>query len=471
MASCTTNQVSQPTPTRVPLTVTIIGAGIAGLSTAIALSRSGHHCTIYEAHAAGSEVGAGIQVSANGVRVLDAWGLIPHFKGLVDRPEELRLRRWEDGKEIGSMPAGKVNEWNYGYGHWCIYRQDLWRVLFEAVRREKVAVNFGRRVVEVSAGEGSVLFEDGKMVNSDLVVCADGIGGKTREAIEAFRGVKVKAYKEHAYRIVLAREDMLKDEETAGLIEKSTQTSWPGEGLFTIWYSLRNGELFNIVASVPRPNPDAPVAEWNHPGDVEEFRGLLAGWCPVVQKVANLVKSISVWTLGEIPPVKGYVSENGRLAVVGDAAHAILPYANQGSAMAMEDAAAMSEFLSTAHNKDQLRHAIQAWSDFRVKRVEKVRRIAQGNANSLTLPDGPAQENRDEQWAASTKVWREDLEKLGEEGWKQSIQAQRPEVDVTAETFGSAEARMFINGYDVISEARKAIKAGIAGQDGGVQRS
>ena len=102
----------------------------------------------------------------------------------MDRPEELRLRRWEDGKEIGSMPAGKVNEWNYGYGHWCIYRQDLWRVLFEAVQREKVAVNFGMRVVEVSAGEGSVLFEDGKMVNSDLVVCADGIGGRTREAIE-----------------------------------------------------------------------------------------------------------------------------------------------------------------------------------------------------------------------------------------------------------------------------------------------
>ena len=211
MASSTNNQTPSPTPRRLSLNVTIIGAGIAGLSTAIALSRSGHHCTICEAHAAHSEVGAGIQVSANGVRVLDAWGLLPYFEGLVDRPEELKLRRWEDGKEIGSTPAGKVNEWNYGYGHWCIYRQDLWRVLFEAVERTGVDVRFAKRVKEVKQMEGRVVLEDGEVIDSDLVICADGIGGKAREAVEAFKGVGVKAYKEHAYRIVLTREDMLKD--------------------------------------------------------------------------------------------------------------------------------------------------------------------------------------------------------------------------------------------------------------------
>ena len=445
----------RPAAPGVRLDIAIIGAGIAGLSHAIALSDAGHKCTIYESSPEISEFGAGIQLSANSVRIFHAWGLEDHFKRVVNVPSQMSIRRWDTDREIGGMVFNPVSEWLYGWPYWQIHRGDLANILHEGVKRRNVDVELGRAVVKVVVEEGVLLFEDGSAVVADLIVCADGIGSRTRKALVHYEGVVVKPFKEHCYRVLLKKEAMMKDEETAVLMEPNTSSNvWFGPGLVVLCYVVRGGELFNVVISVLRPNTDGPVTRWNQSANIQDIKRLLKGWCPVVQKMGDLVEEAAVWTLAEVPTVKRYVSDNGRFAVVGDAAHAILPHLGQGSSMAAEDAAAMAEFLSTIQSTSELPRVMSAWSDMRQQRVERLRQIAQANSEMFRLPDGPLQQKRDEQLARNMQTWEKQMAELGENGLRDRMQAQKPELDPDQTDFSTTEAQMYINGYDVAVDAR-----------------
>ena len=442
------------------LNITIIGAGIAGLSTALALSRLPHvhhKITIYESSPSLHEYGAGIQLSSNCTHVLSSWGLRSKLEEVINIPSALEFRRWQDGRELGRIEYNAVNKWIYGSGHWCVYRPDVQRVLFEALGNE-VKVEFGRRVVDVFPDEGAVVLEGGKRMVSDLVICADGIGSVGRRCWDVTRDVKLQPFKEHYYRAVIPRERMMNDQETREVMEKSTLAAWAGPGVMVLVYVVGAGKYLNVVVSVPRPNSDAPVAKWNQEGDVEEMKGLLERWCPVVRKIADLIERADTWTLAEVPTLERYVSENGKLVLIGDAAHAVLPYANQGAGMAVEDAAAMAEFLLGVNREKDLPRVLKAWEQFRRPRWERIRRTAHGNANMTTLPDGEMQVERDKQWATMAMASTKQMKEVGQGKMAEQIQVTRAELDFQTDDYRSAGTRMYVNGYDVVGEARKAVK-------------
>lgn len=184
------------------------------------------------------------------------------------------------------------------------------------------------------------------------------------------------------------------------------------------------------------------------------------------------------WTLGDLPPLPTFVSPNGKIIVVGDAAHAILPYAGNGGGQALEDAASLAIFLNSISHpekgihkeekeKNLLPQAISAWNTLRLTRLSGVRNWTMGNQGFLTLPDGPLQERRDEELAKMTAGWKQQLEELGgEEGWRKRV---KPKAELKGEgDIRSPEMRMWLYGYDVIADARRVVRElGLLGEGRG----
>jgi salicylate hydroxylase len=250
---------------------------------------------------------------------------------------------------------------------------------------------------------------------------------------------------------------MLSNPITAPLMSAPESKAWLGPYTAVLGYTVASDSRYNFLISVPRPNPDVPLASWNEPGDLAVMRGLVDGWCEEVQALASLVQEgeCAVWALGEVLAVPSYVSESGRVVLIGDAAHAILPHAGQGGGMAIEDAASLAEFLGCMTSRDDLGRTMSAWSEFRQTRVEHLREIARSNADALTFPDGPSQVARDAKWAAITQEQQAQAAELGVEGLKEKVIREKVAPDPTAKTLVEPGGAMWVNGYDVCEESRK----------------
>jgi len=433
-----------------PLDIKIIGAGVGGLACGLALARKGHRVTIFEANRQLSEYGAGLQLWPNATRIISAWGLKDEFLEVVNAPNVMTVRRYSDDGVIGEIPHNPMAEWEYGYPHWQIYRPDLQALLAKAAEEAGVRIQFETSVTTIDAGKGELTLNDGTTEMADLVIGADGIKSPSRSSISQ---VKARALQEYCFRAIIPKSKMDDDPETADLMKGQLSMCWVGPGVCMLCYTIAGGDLYNIVAAVPRPS-DAPLAKWNEPGDPEEFRGLFRDFCPVVRKVLSYVHSCAKWTLGEVPELESYVSTSGKFVLVGDAAHAMTPHAGQGAAMALEDAAALAEFASGVGHVDELSARMQAYSDFRRPRIENIRRMASGNQKFLTMEDGPEQQQRDALWGAMTAKWKGELQTLGEEGVKAKA---KPTADPNAGDIRTPEGRAYMVGYDVVAEARVAM--------------
>ena len=258
-------------------------------------------------------------------------------------------------------------------------------------------------------------------------------------------------FEEYNYRAMIPREAMMRDPETARLMLDQNTQAWLGPGRAIIAYPISTGKLFNLAISVPRGS-DAPIANWNQPGDVNEFRSTFADFSPVVQKLVNLVESCAKWTIAEIRPLKTWSSHSGRTVLLGDAAHAMSPHAAQGSAMAIEDAAVLGECLSRFTTPEDLPAAAKAYQAIRRPRVERVQDMAKGNGAMWILPDGPEQEARDKRSKHSMEVYDQELKNIGREGMRAKPKTQ-PDMNGK---WPEPAALMWLHGFDTIAEVSHA---------------
>jgi salicylate hydroxylase len=451
-----------------PLKITIIGAGIAGLSTAIALSdiNPNHQITILEANPALSEYGAGLQLFANSTRLLHKWGLTQSMEKVACSATHMSIRRWKDNIELVRNMNNPTSQWLYGWPQWQIYRPDLQRVLFErAQQMPNVSVLFGKLVKSIDHETGAVHTDtvNGDVFKGDLTIAADGIWSKSRRCLPMTKDVTPTPSKEHAYRAMIPRERMLSHPLTAPLISSSEAISWVGPGVFVLGYTVASGEFYNLAIIVPRPSKEMPIGSWNNPADVERMRKLTSDWCEEAQALMHHVRKEEcvAWTLGEVASIPQYMSPSGRVVVVGDAAHAMLPHAAQGAGMAMEDSASLAEFVDSLRSREDLSkdlpNILSAWSQFRQARVEHLRSMSHGNASDMTLPDGEEQIMRDEKWNAILDVQRAQAEaaELGLEKIKEKVIRESPMPDPNSKSTVDPAGRMWISGYDVCQESRK----------------
>jgi salicylate hydroxylase len=356
------------------LRIAVVGAGIGGLTTALALAAEGLRCTVFERAGALPETGGGIQLSPNATRVLHRLGLGPALDAVALRPVARELRRWADGAVLGRVELGVAAERRYGAPYYALRRVDLVRVLHDALhaRRGPDAVRFGLRCVDVLSPDGELRFADGSGHPAGVVIGADGLHSIVRAGIAAD---EVRFSGHTAYRAVIP----------AGLVPwmcgPPRVTVWLGPGRHCVCYPVPGG--LNLVAVVPGSEP------------VPDLLDAFAGWHDDVRALIGAAAtsgSLVHHGLFDRPALPHWY--RGRVAVIGDAAHPMLPFIAQGAAQAIEDAAAIAAGLRTTGG-------VAGFETVRRPRVERVGAAVHAGARDHHLPDGAGQRRRDDRIAAS----------------------------------------------------------------------
>lgn len=362
----------------------VVGAGIGGLSLAALATRAGHDVTLFEAAGRFGEVGAGIQLSPNGVRVLHALGLADELAAVATTPTRVVLRRWSDDSELSSIPLGAVARERWGLPYYNAHRADLVAML--AGRLDGVHLCLGTKVRGVDAERGEIRLDDGSAPAFDLVVGADGIHSVVRTALfgeqpTRFRGLV-------AHRALVPRElvDDLPVETTNRL----------GPGAHVVSYFVGPDRRFlNVVAVVEDETWD--VESWTEPGDPELLATRFAEWSPVVRRVVSLVgSSVFRWALHDREPLDSW--SHGRVALLGDACHPMVPFMAQGACQALEDAAALVRHLG---HGIELSETLRHYESERKPRTSAIQGRSFANATLYHLPDGDDQRRRDATYAAT----------------------------------------------------------------------
>ncbi|KAL4922310.1 hypothetical protein BDW62DRAFT_207621 [Aspergillus aurantiobrunneus] len=385
------------TPAKMPLSVVIVGSGIGGMAAALTLGLRGHHITILESAPKLLEVGAGIQVSPNMLKLFNRWGVSPLIHANDVALEYIHVRRWQDGSLLGTMPVNKT------YGQQVvIHRADLHNALIgKALELTNVELCVNSHVTGVNFDSTSVTLASGKVVEADVIIAADGIKSVIRDQLLGDDAPKPMATGDAAYRIMLPSSVMESEPELKNLVVAPEATRWLGPERHLIAYPVRNHELFNIV--LLHPDRHGIEESWTTKGSKQRMVDDYAGWDPIVTRLIDLVPDDEVleWKLCLHPPLKTWTQ--GSVAMIGDACHPMLPYVAQGAAQAVEDAAALGVVLSEITSKHDIPLALQAYEKSRKERAETVQQSGSTNRITLHLPDGPEQEARDKQFRASLK--------------------------------------------------------------------
>ncbi|KAI5818278.1 hypothetical protein BZA77DRAFT_307884 [Pyronema omphalodes] len=380
-------------PKQAPYNILIVGAGLGGLAAAIAFRKKGHNVHVLEGAPALGEVGAGIQIPPNSTRLLEAWGLKDALMKKIVWPKAINMRRYENGAVIGITPLDPTMQKAYGYPYWLIHRADYQQILCDAAIAEGAKVTFGSYVLDCDQDNVTVTLANGEVLSADLIVGADGIKSRVREfAVMPEEIVEPRTTTNCAYRATVPGDLMRADPDLKKLIEEPYSNCWIGYRRHIMAYPIREGQLYNLVMSHPGA---AAVGKWNEPGNLDEMKAHYAGWDPILDKVLDKVKACLKWKLADLPVLSRWVSKSGKVVLIGDAAHAMVPYLAQGAAQAIEDAATLAECISRARSTDDFGAVLRVFQLIRKPRCEKIQKGSMENGDIWHMPDGPEQEARD----------------------------------------------------------------------------
>jgi salicylate hydroxylase len=344
------------------LEVAVVGGGIGGLFAANALVAHGIPVSVYEQAPALGEIGAGVFLTPNSVRQLERVGLGPAVEKWGSRvgPESRYFRH--DGIPIAPVQVTDSSGWNATFG---MHRADLVELLADALPHD--VVHTGRRCTgfEQNGNRARVVFANNATVETDIVVGADGIHSELRPHV--FPPSRPVFSGSVAYRGVVAHEHIPHWPTNAWLM-------WLGKGKHFLTFPVRAGKLINYVGFVPA---DQEMKEsWSAPGDPDVLRCEFAGWDPRIESVLREVQMTFRWALYDREPLPAWT--RGRLTLLGDAAHPMLPHLGQGANQSIEDGMALATILARTDQKSAPA-ALLAYERLRRERVAQVQRGAREN--------------------------------------------------------------------------------------------
>jgi salicylate hydroxylase len=362
--------------------VVIIGAGIGGLTAALTLLRAGLEVQVFEQAAELREVGAGIQVSPNATRLLHRLGLAEQLRRVAVRPVALEMRRWQDGTVLSRQLLADVCEATFGAPYYHFYRPDLLSVLAAAL--PDGVVHLHRRCIGVSQDEGGaeVSFADGTTVRADVIIGADGIHSTVREALFGAEFPHFSGSIAYRGLVPAERLEYLKLERNA--------SAWLGPERHFVHYYVGAGRFVNFVAVVPAG--DWRVESWSARGEVADALTEFADWHPQLREIIRAVDVTNRWGLYDRAPLEHW--SVGRVTLLGDAAHAMLPFMAQGAVQSIEDAFVLAKCLASAE-RTSIPAALRRYEEIRKPRASQVQERARQNGITFHLPDGEAQRQRD----------------------------------------------------------------------------
>ncbi|MEU4645468.1 FAD-dependent monooxygenase [Micromonospora sp. NPDC023814] len=370
--------------------VAIVGAGMGGLALAVALQEAGIDYQIYERAPRPTEIGAGIHVAPNGVRLLTRLGLAGRLDEIGARPVAIESRRWQDGTVLGRTPLDAEFEQRYGRPYYVVHRIALHQELLRLVQPSRLHCD--RTCVAVTDhGDGAeIRFADGTAVTADLVVGADGIRSVVRRAV--LRDFPV-------YSGYVAFRGLVRAADAPFVFPEPRLVLWLGPERHVVSYPI-SADFINLVAVTP-------VSRWTHdawsvPGDLDRLRHAYHGWDDSVRTLLGGLTAVTEWALYDQDPADSWGT--GRVTLLGDAAHALLPFVAQGANMAFEDAVVLTACLRAA--PENVPGALRRYEDLRRPRTARIQGEARANAVSFHLPDSPDQVARDSS-GSGENVWRD----------------------------------------------------------------
>ncbi len=363
----------------------IAGAGIGGLSAALSLARVGWRVSLYEKAKVLEESGAGLQLSPNASAILQNLGVLEHLTPFALRPEAIRIRRARDGATLALMPLESAAK-RWGAPYLVVHRADLQRALLETVAREgSITLQTEAAVagfapssggVAVAIAQGAVRLK----VASDCLIGADGLRSFVRQRL---RGDALRLSGRTAWRATVEAARV-----PVSMRRKETNL-WLGRKAHLVHYPLRGGAIVNVVAIVDEDFHPDEKEFWSSPGEPGFLEARFVRWDKTARDLLRSAFAWQKWPLADRNPAASFVA--GRVALMGDAAHPMLPFLAQGAAQAIEDAGVLGEVLGHCQT---IEAGLLAYQEKRLPRAVRVQKESRRQATIYHL-GGPAAFLRD----------------------------------------------------------------------------
>ncbi|WP_194725026.1 FAD-dependent monooxygenase [Noviherbaspirillum malthae] len=365
------------------LRVVIVGAGIGGLTAAAALHQRGFEVSVYERAAQLGEVGAGLQVGPNAVKVIRALGLEAQFVKLAAEPQMRLSLKWDDGTIRAQEPYGDSMQERFGARYYMAHRADLHGLLRSLVAENTIHTGAECASVENLQQGAVVRLADGREVEADIVIGADGIHSVVRAAL--FGKGEARFTNQICWRIILPMQELHDAADKLPIrLTGNEYTGWLGPTGHVLFYPLRGGELLNIFAG--RVSNEWADETWAVPSDIDEMLEAYAGWHPGMLHILSRAREAFKWGIHDRQPLEHWVA--GRIALLGDAAHPMMPTLAQGGAISMEDGYAIARYLD--EGRDNPVEALAAYERDRQPRGARMQLQArQQFLNNQLVPPPP----------------------------------------------------------------------------------
>lgn len=346
------------------LSIAIVGAGMGGLTAAATLRRAGFDVQVYEQAPRFARIGAGIQMMPNSMKVLREIGVEARIRPVSFQPYSHLNRTWDTGEVVRELP---MPESLFGAPYLCLHRAELHDALLAVLPHD--IIHLGRKLagIEQSGEKVTLTFEDGTHAQADAVVGADGVHSVVRDLIV---GPDAPIHKGRiAYRAVFPAALM------NGFDIGRSRTKWWGpDRHIVIYYTTAARSEVYFVTSVPEPAEWMTRESWSAKGDVKELRAAYEGFHHDVRAVLEACPDCHKWAILEREPLERW--SDGRVVLIGDAAHPMTPYMAQGGATAMEDAAVLARCLK---KEDDVKAAFRLFEQHRKPRTSRIQAISSAN--------------------------------------------------------------------------------------------
>ncbi|KAL6712700.1 hypothetical protein ACN47E_000577 [Coniothyrium glycines] len=379
------------------LDIIIVGAGLSGLATSIQCASSGHRVMVLESAKELAEVGAGLQLTPNATRLLQSWGVYDTIRDRVCEPLTVTVYNYR-GKVLAHEEGFDQNiRRKYGAPFSDCHRVDLQQALVKRAKALGVTFVLDAKVKNIDFGQASgdraKVTAAGSTYTADLVVGADGLWSTCRSTFLGRKDMPLPTG-DLAYRVVL-NIDQLKDQKLRDMVQTPACKFWAGPDAHVVAYSVRGGDMYNIVLLVP---DDLGEGVSRSQGNTEEMRKFFEGWDPILTELLECVDTVDKWKLMHRDELDSWINPQFNMVLIGDSCHPMLPYLAQGANSSIEDGAVLGLLLAPENfrSKSQLPETLQLFQKLRKARGEGIVRETFKQRKDFHMRDGPEQIQRDE---------------------------------------------------------------------------
>ncbi|RQO51278.1 FAD-dependent oxidoreductase [Variovorax sp. KBW07] len=359
-----------------PAHILVAGGGIGGLATALALSRNRHRADVFEQAAVFGEIGAGVQLGPNATRRLQQLDLGKGLAAIAACPDALVVHSAGSGAELARLPLGDAMQQRYGAPYFCVHRADLHGLLLDAVRaRGTGTLVTAAHIEQIETSDDLVCVSstDARAWEGEALVGADGLWSMARQQLDSVSAAAPPRVTGHTAWRALVEQAAL-----PAALRRARVDVWLGPQLHAVAYPVRGGDWLNVVV-IAESAPAGDARDWDQASSIAALKQAMGRSCATLQALLDAMPGWRAWTLSDRAPVASAADmAHERVALVGDAAHPMVPYLAQGAGMAIEDALALADALGNG-SAAEVPAAFSRYADARWARNAQVQARARRN--------------------------------------------------------------------------------------------